>query len=277
MCIMKVTLKGGRGVNEAAIRGLLPASLTLGRKLLCLERVGSTNDSVKALALQDGEHGTVVLAESQSEGRGRMGRRFESPAGAGVYLSVLLRPDCPPAELVTLTAWAAAAVCEALERCCGVYPRIKWTNDLLLNGRKLCGILTELVMDGDTPCVVLGVGLNVTQSREEFAALGLEDVATSLAAEGVAVEREELAAAVITALDGMVKGFPQKRRLWLERYRERCVTLNRPVTVLRGGESRAAFALAVEGDFSLRVRWENGGEECLSAGEVSVRGLMGYQ
>ena len=264
-------------MNEPNIRKLLPEGLTLGRNLLCLDRVDSTNDCLKKLALQGGEHGTVVLADSQSSGRGRLGRRFESPAGAGIYLSVLLRPDCEAAEAIDLTAWAAVAVCDALEACCGVRADIKWTNDLLLGGRKLCGILTELVMDGDRPCVILGIGLNVTQSREDFAALGLEEIATSLAAEGVTAEREELAAALITALDGMLREFPQARARWLDRYRERCVTVNRPVTVLRNGERFAAYALAVETDFTLRVRWDNGGEECLSAGEVSVRGLMGYQ
>lgn len=264
-------------MNENTIRGLLPPGRTLGRDIHCLDCVGSTNDYLKELALQGAEHGTVALADRQSGGRGRMGRRFESPAGAGVYLSVLLKPNCPPDELVTLTAWAAVAVREAVENCCGVRPEIKWTNDLLLGGRKLCGILTELVMDGDTPCVVLGIGLNVTQSREDFAPLGLEDIATSLAAEGVTVEREALAAAVIAALDGMMEEFPREKERWLNRYREGCMTLNRPVTVHWKGESLAAFALAVEDDFTLRVRWEDGGEELLSAGEVSVRGLLGYQ
>ena len=277
MCIMELQLEGGSSVNEQNIRKLLPPELVLGRTMRCLECTGSTNDELKKLALRGGEHGTVVLADEQTGGRGRMGRRFESPAGAGVYLSALLRLGCPPAEALDLTAWVALAVCDALETCCGVRTDIKWTNDLLLNGRKLCGILTELVMDGATPCVILGIGLNVTQSRENFAALGLEQIATSLAAEGVTVEREELAAALIKALDGMMKEFPHKRQLWLGRYRERCITLNRPVTVLLGGERRTAFALAVEDDFTLRVRMEDGVEECLSAGEVSVRSLMGYE
>lgn len=264
-------------MNEMSIRALLPVGSTIGKRILCLDRVDSTNDYLKKLALQGAEHGTVVLADGQSGGRGRMGRRFESPAGAGVYLSVLLRPECEPSEIVTLTAWAAVAVCDALEVCCGIRADIKWTNDLLLNGRKLCGILTELVMDRNMPCVVLGIGLNVVQSREDFDALGLGEIATSLAAEGVSrgVDREMLAAALITALDGMMKEFPQAKKQWLGRYRERCVTLNRPVSVHRTGETLNAFALAVEEDFSLRVRYENGGEECLSAGEVSVRGLLG--
>lgn len=264
-------------MNEESIRKLLPPGLVLGRTIHCLDDTGSTNDELKKLALRGGAHGTVVLADSQTAGRGRMGRRFESPAGAGVYLSVLLKPECEPSQLAALTAWAAVAVCDALETCCGVRADIKWTNDLLLNGRKLCGILTELVMDGETPCVILGIGLNVTQSREDFTTLGLDGIATSLDAEGVTAEREMLAATLITALDSMMMDFPHARRKWLSRYRERCITLNRPVTVLRNGTGRTAFALVVEEDFTLRVRWEDGEEECLSAGEVSVRGLMGYQ
>lgn len=274
---MKLNFEGGSSVNESNIRKLLPEGLTLGKDIRCLACVDSTNDYLKRLALQGGEHGTVVLADGQTGGRGRMDRRFESPAGAGIYLSILLKLECEPSELVTLTAWTAVAVCDALETCCGVHADIKWTNDLLLDGRKLCGILTELVMEGDIPCVILGIGLNVAQSRADFAELGLEQIATSLSAEGVTVEREELSAAIIRSLDGMLNEFPQEWQRWLNRYRQRCVTLNRPVTVLKKETNYLAYALAVEDDFTLRVRRENGEEECLSAGEVSVRGLMGYQ
>lgn len=264
-------------MNETRIRGLLPAERTLGRELLCPQWVGSTNEELKTLALQGGKHGTVMLADGQGAGRGRMGRRFESPEGAGIYLSLLLRLTGEPAKAAQLTAWAAVAVCSALERCCGVRADIKWVNDLLLGGRKLCGILTELVMDGETPCAILGIGLNVNQSRTELAAVGLGEIATSLAAEGVTVARETLAAAILTEMEEMMGEFPHAEQKWLERYRALCITKNRPVTVLRGGEPHAAFALAVEDDFSLRVRMEDGHEERLTAGEVSVRGLMGYQ
>ena len=270
-------LEGGSGMNKEKVETLLPENCVVGGTLLCFECMDSTNDYLKNLALQGGKHGTVVLADGQTGGRGRMGRRFESPNGAGIYLSVLLRPACLPAEAVDLTAWAAVAVCDGLKVCCGVETDIKWTNDLLLHGRKLCGILTELVMDGEQPCIILGIGLNVTQSRAEFDVLGLGEIATSLAAEGVTVEREAVAASIIRSLDKMVAEFPHMRQAWLECYRERCVSVNKPVTILRGGEHYVAFALAVEEDFTLRVRRENGVEECLSAGEVSVRGLMGYQ
>lgn len=261
-------------MEHAVIQRLIPPERTLGNRILYLDCVGSTNDYLKNLALQGEPHGTVVLADCQSGGRGRMGRRFESPDGSGVYLSVLLRRKVSPEQLVTLTAWAAVALCEAVEQCCGVRPAIKWTNDILLNGRKLCGILTELVMDGDMPCIVLGIGLNVTTSREEFAALGLAELATSLNAEGIARKRnrEIVAAAVIAALNRMDHEFPQEHAKWLELYRERCVTLNRSVSVHRNGETFPAYALAVEDDFTLRVRKKDGQEERLLAGEVSVRG-----
>lgn len=261
-----------------SIRVALPSGLTLGSEIHCLDSVDSTNTYLKKLALGGAPHGTVAVALEQTGGRGRRERRFESPAGAGLYLSVLLRPNCAPTEMVDLTAWTAVAVCDAIEECCGLRPGIKWTNDLLLGGRKVCGILTELVIDADASAAcVVGIGINLRQSREDFAACGLEAIATSLAAEGVAhgVTRSALAAAVIAALDRMAAQFPHRRAEWLNRYRARCVTVGKPVLVLRGEEQIPAQALAVEDDFTLRVRYDDGREETVSAGEVSIRGWMG--
>lgn len=264
-------------MTAESIRAALPSGLTVGGQVICLDNVDSTNTYLKNLALEGAPHGAVVVAHAQTGGRGRRERRFESPAGAGLYLSVLLRFDCPPAELVDLTAWTAVAVCAAVENCCGVRTDIKWTNDLLLNGRKVCGILTELVPDGNGGfACVAGIGINLRQSRADFAAAGLEEIATSLTAEGVeqGVTRSGLAAAVIAELDRMTAAFPEKRAAWLADYRSRCVTVGRRVLVLRGEECAPALALAVEDDFSLRVRYDDGREENVSSGEVSIRGMM---
>ena len=147
------------------------AGRRVGRALVCLETVDSTNNEVKRRALAGAADGLAVVAEQQTGGRGRRGRSFVSPAGQGLYLSVLLRPRCPLEEVSTLTAWTAVAVCNAVERVCGVRPGIKWPNDVILDGRKLCGILTELELEAETAAlrhVVVGVGINLTQTAADF-------------------------------------------------------------------------------------------------------------
>ena len=180
------------------------AGRRVGRALVCLETVDSTNNEVKRRALAGAADGLAVVAEQQTGGRGRRGRSFVSPAGQGLYLSVLLRPRCPLEEVSTLTAWTAVAVCNAVERVCGVRPGIKWPNDVILDGRKLCGILTELELEAETAAlrhVVVGVGINLTQTAADFGP-EVAPVAVSLAqALGRAPRRAEMAAAVLAALD----------------------------------------------------------------------------
>ena len=209
----------------------------------------------------------------------RRGRSFVSPAGQGLYLSVLLRPRCPLEEVSALTAWTAVAVCNAVERVCGVRPGIKWPNDVILDGRKLCGILTELELEAESAAlrhVVVGVGINLTQTAADFGP-EVAPVAVSLAqALGRAPRRAEMAAAVLAALDELYAAFPAERAAWLERYRADCLTLGRTVRLLRAGEEEEAFAEAVDDAFALVVRRADGSREAVSSGEVSVRGLLGY-
>ena len=258
---------------EPKLRGL-----TLGREVVCLETVDSTSSEVKRRAQAGAAEGLVVVSEEQTQGRGRRGNGFSSPKGKGLYLSVLLRPGVSLAELNTLTARAAVAVCRGIEAACGAQAGIKWTNDLVLGGKKLCGILTELELEvesGALGYVVLGVGINVSQSREDFSP-ELEEVATSLALEGHAADRAALAAAVLGALDGMYRVFPGEGEAYWAEYRARCVTLGREVLILGRGEPETAFAEDLNADFSLLIRRPDGRREAVSAGEVSVRGLMGY-
>lgn len=252
---------------------------TVGRELVCLSTVDSTNDEAKRRAVAGAGEGLAVLADGQTGGKGRRGRSFVSPAGKGLYLSVLLRPTCSLSELMWLTSWTAVAVCDGIEAACGVRPGIKWTNDIILNGKKLCGILTELGMEGETgqlQYAVVGAGINVTQTAEDFGP-GVADVAVSLEqALGKAPRRSELAAAILTALDEMYAAFPREKARYLERYRADCLTVGKYVKLLRGDREERAFAQAVDDDFALIVRHPDGRRERVDAGEVSVRGLLGY-
>lgn len=266
-------------LSAGELAGALSGRL-VGRTLVCLETVDSTNDEVKRRALAGAPEGLAVLADGQTGGRGRRGRGFVSPAGKGLYCSVLLRPDCPFETLMQLTAWTAVAVCDAVEAVCALRPGIKWTNDIVLRGRKLCGILTELGMEGETArpeYVAVGVGVNVSQTEADFGP-EVAPLAISLAqALAAPPRRAELAAALLAALDGMYAAFPGKKADWLARYRADCLTTGRPVRLLSpDGRCREAFAEEIDDDFALIVRLPGGGRERVNAGEVSVRGLFGY-
>ena len=153
-----------------------------GQLLHCHSITTSTNDLAKALAKEGASEGTVVVAAEQTAGRGRLGRSFHAPAGLGLYFSLILRPQCPPEQLLHLTCAAAVAACDSVERCAGFRPQIKWTNDLVVEGHKLGGILTELSVNSKTGLVewaVIGIGINCGHSKEDFPP-ELQDMATSL-------------------------------------------------------------------------------------------------
>ena len=131
--------------------------------------IDSTNTQAKRLAKEGAPHGTVLIAGQQTGGRSRMGRTFQSPAGMGVYLSVILRPNCDPQQLMHLTCAAGVAMVEAVKRVCGILPQVKWINDLVVSGKKLGGILTEMSVDqGMVEYAIIGIGINCLQQKEDL-------------------------------------------------------------------------------------------------------------
>lgn len=275
----------GRGYRLCASPDVLsPGELVrpgarVGGQVVCLERVDSTNDEVRRRAASGAPDGLAVIAGEQTGGKGRRGRPFQSLPGKGLYLTVLLRPPVTPMQASQITAWTAVAVCRAIETLTGLSCGIKWTNDILLGGKKLCGILTELSIEGESGAldyVAVGIGVNVSQTAADFGP-ALADLAASL---GQYLEhpprRAEVAAALLAELDRLCAEFPAQKAPWLAEYRRRCLTVGREVRLLRPGSEAPATALGVEDDFSLRIRRSDGTEETVSAGEVSVRGLLGY-
>ena len=262
---------------EREIRRYLPPDLSC-PDLRCLQEVDSTNSYLKREAMNGAPHGAIAVANCQTAGRGRMARRFQSPPDRGVYLSILLRPACMPAELMGATGMAAVAVCDAVEKAAGVRPQIKWTNDLILNGRKLGGILTEMALEGETgrtEFLIIGAGVNVRESREDFPP-EVAEIATSLAAEGYGASRPALAAALIEAFYRLGRDLGGDISPWVAAYRRDCVTLGKEVRLLWTEGQERARALDVDGQFGLVVRREDGSETTVRTGEVSVRGLYGY-
>jgi len=250
-------------------------------ELIVLDTVDSTNNYAKTLAMggKGFADGTAIAADEQTGGRGRQGRSFLSPKGKGVYLTMLWKPDIAPAAAVSLTACVAVAVCDGIEAAVGVRPGIKWTNDIVLEGRKLCGILTEMAVEGETGSLqylITGIGVNANQTEEDFPP-ELRPIAVSLAQVlGRPVDRGRLCACLINALDDMYGPWLAGSGDWRRRYREGCLTLGRPVRILRGDRAEEAFAEALDDDLGLIVRHPDGRRETVTAGEVSVRGLFGY-
>ena len=242
------------------------------------DSIDSTNTKAKKLARQGAPHGTVLVAQQQLGGRGRLGRSFHSPAGLGVYLSVILRPQCKPEALMHLTCSAAVSMCDAVQNLCGVRPGIKWINDLVLGGKKLGGILTELSVDsktGLTAYAIVGIGINCRHKETDFPE-ELRCIATSLSMAGFSIEPAALSAAMIEALWQMDKTLLSEKSARMAQYRKDCITLGKEITVHQAGGVFPGTALDIDEDGALMVAFPDGSVRPVNSGEVSVRGLYSY-
>ena len=238
----------------------------------------STNDRLKAMAKQGAPHGTVLIADRQTGGHGRLGRSFHSPGGVGVYLSILLRPNCPPSALMHLTCAAAVAMCDAVEASAGFRPGIKWTNDLVYGKQKLGGILTELGLTpkGMVDWAIIGIGINCCQQKEDFPP-EIRSIAASLSMVREAIiDRSRVAAAMMEALYNMDSRLLCAKDSILADYKQDCITLGKDISLLRGDSVRHGHALDIDESGALVVRYEDGTIEAVNSGEVSVRGMYGY-
>lgn len=246
----------------------------LGRRWEHLEQVDSTNDECKR---RSGElpQGAAVTASLQTAGKGRLGKQWNVQAGSGLALSFLLRGGRVE-EMGQIPLLAGLAVCRALEDHCGVSCGLKWSNDVLCSGKKLCGILCESRLDGLENTVVVGIGVNLLQTAEQLESLGLVYATSLLLATGKRWEAPPLAAAILNTFEPLweqfrAEGFEPIRLA----YRERCVTLGKEVRVLYRGEEKQGVALEIGPDGSLLCRID-GAIRPVLAGEASVRGLYGY-
>lgn len=244
-----------------------------------LEETDSTNDQLKKMARQGAPHGTVLIADRQSSGHGRMGRSFHSPGGMGIYFSILLRPQCTPGQLMHLTCATAVAMCDAVEKAAGFRPGIKWTNDLVYKKRKLGGILTELGFssNGSVDYAIIGIGINCCQKERDFAE-DIRHIAASLSmVTGKEIDRGNIAAAMMDALFQMDQILLTQRDDILNRYRKDCITIGQEVSVLRVGEEvRHGTAVDMDNHGALVVEFADGHREAINSGEVSIRGMYGY-
>lgn len=256
------------------IQRFLPAEHPWRDRIIWFDEIDSTNTQAKQLAQQGAPHGTVLVADRQTGGRGRMGRSFCSPAGMGIYLSVILRPMCSADQLMHLTCATAVAMCDAVEETTGFRPGVKWINDLLAKGKKLGGILTELSLrpgTSDVEFAIIGIGINCNQAENGFPA-ALQDIAISLkTATGKNADRNQLTAAMVQALYEMDRQLLPKKESILQQYKKDCATLGQDIYLLRGEEKTPCTALDLDLDGGLIVEYADGTREIIQSGEVSVR------
>lgn len=244
----------------------------IGRDIRVFRETTSTSNIVEKLAYDGVKEGVVVFAESQTQGRGRLGRQWISQPGVGLWFSVLLRPAMRPQESTRLTVAAAAALCLALREQTGLGVEIKWPNDLLIRGRKVAGILTELSAELDgVKHLTLGIGVNVNSQPKDFPA-DLRRVATSLRAEtGRAMHRAPLAVAILRELDR------QYSRVCSGRFSEvtseweaLCSTMGKPVAIQIGGRRMEGRAESLDAEGALLLRTQHGRLERIIGGDVTV-------
>ena len=243
----------------------------IGSEILVFEETASTNDVVEHLAKSGAREGLVVFAESQTRGRGRRGRAWASPCGKGLWFSVLLRPELPPTAAGRITVAASVAAARAIRQSCGVDARIKWPNDVTVNGRKLAGILTELRAEADEILLaILGIGIDVNCKQEDFAG-ELAGIATSLELEtGAAQDRVALAAHVLTALDEYYRAGLTNFETIADEWAKLCTTLGRQIVVTMGQRRIEGYAQALDSDGALLVRRDSGQVERILGGDLVV-------
>ncbi len=249
----------------------------IGRKVHYYDTIDSTNIEAKNIAYSEKE-GTIVVAESQSKGRGRLGRDWESPKGKGLWMSIILKPKVNPVHVAKVTLIGAAAVNLALEDI-GIDSYIKWPNDIVINGKKICGILTEMSSELNMiNYVVMGIGINVNLDEKDFSKEIL-DKGTSLKIEaGKEINRKKLLATVLNKFEKLYTPFTEEENLsqTIEICRKYSILLEKDIRVINNGKERIGKAIDINDDGNLIVKYENGEIESLLSGEISVRGLEGY-
>lgn len=247
----------------------------LGRYFLPLDEVDSTNTYCKNHA-DELPHGAVVTALRQTAGKGRLGRQWADVPDAGLAMSILLH-DVPPQKISLFPLLTGLAVSEGLEQLTGLHCPIKWSNDVLIGEKKLCGILCESRLTGTSGFAVIGIGVNLAQSAEDFAQHALVYASSLLLATGRRFSREEVMVSILNRLEPVLitytaEGFSGDL---LERYKQRCITLGRNVRIIREGKEQTGLATDIDPDGAL-VCIINGKKIRVLAGEASVRGLYGY-
>lgn len=264
-------------LSEFEIKSEINECEWFAEKIYFYDEIGSTNDECKKLAEEGAKHGTLVIAEKQTKGKGRRGRNWESPKGTGIWMTLLLRPDIEPYNSSGLTLVAAMAIDKAITEVTGLDAKIKWPNDIVVNGKKVTGILTEMSAQPEMiNYIVIGIGINV--NTEEFP----EDIAktaSSLKIEsGKTIKRSSIIALFGKYFEQYYARYikTQDMSLLIDEYNKELINVDRQIKVLAKENSYTGIAKGINRHGELIVETENKELRNVVAGEVSVRGLYGY-
>lgn len=251
---------------------------TIGKNIIHLDFVDSTNNEAKKLAALGEKEGTLIISEEQTMGRGRIGRNWASPKYKGIWMSLILKPDINPMYVAKVTQIGAAAVCKALLEM-NIKTLIKWPNDIVLNGKKVCGILTEMSAElNRVNYVIIGIGINVNTEEKDFSE-EIRVMATSLKIEeGIHIERKELVAKILNNFEELYEEFLSNESIKssIKICRENSALIGKDIRVIKREEELKGKALDLNEDGRLIVQYEDGTIEEIISGEISVRGLYGY-
>lgn len=250
----------------------------IGREIYYFDSINSTNIKAKELAYSSESEGTVVIAEEQTNGRGRLGRKWSSPNKKGIWMSIVLKPQIEPQEAAKITQVAAAAVWKAINQI-GVKTQIKWPNDIVINGKKVCGILTE--MSGELNrlnYLVVGIGINANTTISDFPE-EINDIATSLRIEiGKEIKRKELIALILNYFEELYNDLKNNGNIYgsIKVCKENSALIGKDVRLTLRGEEKEVRAIDINEEGELIVQDSEGNISKVISGEVSVRGLYGY-
>ena len=234
----------------------------------------STNEEAKKKAFEGAPGGTIILAEEQSRGKGRLGRPFFSPAGMGLYMSLIIRPDFDSSKSLLVTTATSVAVCRAIKKVCGVETQIKWVNDIFFEGRKVCGILTEAISNfesGRIGAIIIGIGVNCSVRHEDMP----EEIRETAASLPGVISRNMLAAGIVNELFDILNHFTEgPYPVYMDEYRRRSLVLRKDIKVyanMAADEFLNAKAIDISDDGGLIVIYEDGRKDTLTTGEISIR------
>lgn len=250
----------------------------IGRSIIHFDSIESTNSYAKALGDSDKPDGSVVISEEQTNGRGRLGRSWVSPKHRGIWMSIILKPNLNPVDAVNLTQTAAAAVVKATGEL-GIKTLVKWPNDIVINNKKVCGILTEMTAElTRINYVVVGLGINVNTDELEFPE-DIREIATSLKVQtGSSINRQELTARILNNFEKLYTKLTDENNIEasIDICRENSAVIGRDVLIINREKSREAHVIDIDKRGRLLVEYADGNREHIISGEISIRGKGKY-
>lgn len=255
---------------------MLLSGKAIGHEIIYFDSIDSTNSYAKKEA-NELKDGTVILSEEQTTGRGRRGREWSSPKGTGIWMSLVLKPNIPPTEGVRMTQIAAAAVCKSIRQMTSLDALIKWPNDIVVNGKKICGILTEMAGElNEIRYIVVGIGINVNTSSFSDE---LKNVATSLLIESNSkIDRKKLVVNILENFETLYNTYINGSNFdeALNIVKKYSAILGKEIKIVQGNRERIAKAIDIDREGLLLVEMKDGTRELISSGEISIRGMVGY-